>query len=126
MALQSGKFATRRIAMAAPKADYHILYLGPGLNADWLFKYGRVYILHFEPALTATLDTLQFIPPRRVVAITSIARRDTAQRIAQEVARRFPRAYHDALVYDFPEELQMTLEGRVSLEQRLGVPETET
>ncbi len=111
--------------MAAPKADYHVLYLGPGLNADWIFNAGRGYILTFKPIIAANLDILQYIPPRRALAITTIARRDTAQRVSQDVAKRYPRAFHDALVYDFPEELKLALDGRVEINQRLGVPETE-
>jgi hypothetical protein len=111
--------------MAAPKADYHILYLGPGLGAEWIFTAARPYILKFKPIIASNLDVLQYTPPRRNVAVTTIARRDTAQRVSQDVAKRYPRAYHDALVYDFPEELKITLDGRVEIDQRLGVPETE-
>lgn len=111
--------------MAAPKAAYHVLYLGPGLGAEWLFEAGRAYILQFKPILTSNLDILQYVPPRRSLAVTTIARRDTAQRVAQDVAKRYPRAYHDALVYDFPAELKIALDGRVEVGQRLGVPETE-
>lgn len=109
--------------MAIPAPDYHALYLGPGLSADWLFTAARIYYVRFQPIVTDTLDIFAFIPPRRRLAITTLTRRDTARRIAQEVAQRFPNAYHDPLVYDYLPELQLALDGRAQIGQRLGAPE---
>lgn len=111
--------------MAVPKPDYHFLYLSPGLPIDWLFGAARIYIFQFRPILINSLETPQFTPARKRIAVTTLARRDTAKRVSEEVAKRYPRAYDDALVYDFIEEMKMALDGRAELGQRLGQPETD-
>jgi hypothetical protein len=112
--------------MAIPTQDYHAVYLGPGLSADWLFVAAHDYCIRFQPIVTDSLDVLAFIPPRHKLAITSLARRDTAKRVALEVTKRYPQAYHDPLVYDYLEELQIALDGRAALRLRLGIPEVST
>jgi hypothetical protein len=110
--------------MAVPSFDIHFLYLGPGLSADWLFTAARRYWLRFGPIWIADLDLAALVPARRKIAITSLARRDTAKTVRDQIARFYPRAYHDPLVYDFMNEMQLTLDGRAEFNQRFGVPET--
>jgi len=113
--------------MATPRllqrALFHVLYFGPGLGPEWLFTAARGYVIAFRPIVTETLQTVALVPLRRSLAVTSVMRRDSAKRAKDEIARLFPRAYHDALVYDFPEEVQITLDGRTTSGQRLGLPE---
>ncbi len=110
--------------MVISTPDFHFLYLGPGLGADWLFIAARRYWLLFQPIWIDQLETVALVPPRRTVAITSLARRDTAQLVRDRIARLYPRAYHDPLVYDFMNEMQLTLDGRTDLNQRFGIPES--
>lgn len=107
-----------------PRFDYYFLYLGSGMSGDWLFIAARNYWLTFRPNVILTLDLVVFVPPRRSVAITSLARRDTAPTIRSDIAKRFPTAYHDPLVYDFLDEMQLTLDGRAALNQRFGKPDS--
>src|SRR5579859_3345982 len=109
---------------APPRFDYYFLYLAPGMSGDWLFVAARSYWLTFRPNVILTLDIVAFAAPRRRVAITSLARRDTAQMIKADIAKRFPRAFHDPLVYDYLNEMQLTLDGRASLNQRFGKPDS--
>ncbi|MHB8625787.1 MAG: hypothetical protein ACYDBJ_01465 [Aggregatilineales bacterium] len=108
----------------SPRFDYHFLYLGPGMSGDWLFVAARNYWLTFRPNVILTLDLIAFVPPRRRIAITSLARRDTAQTVRADLAKRFPKAYHDPLVYDYLDEMQLTLDGRAMLNQRFGKPDS--
>ncbi len=108
--------------MAIPVPDYHFIYIAPGLTGDWLFIAARKYWLHFRPSVIASLDWVAYVPPRHQIAITTLGRRDTAQSIRNEIARRFPNAYHDPLVYDFLADMQLTLDGRTAVNQRFGVP----
>ena len=109
--------------MAIPTPAYHFIYIAPGMTGDWLFIAARKYWVHFKPSVIASLDWINFAPPRQQVAITSLARRDTAQQIRNDIALRYPRAYHDPLVYDYLADMQLTLDGRAALNQRFGVPD---
>jgi hypothetical protein len=108
-----------------PTPDYHFLYIEPTLGADWFFTAARRYWERFRPLVVSDFDLISFIPPRRSLAITTLARRDLAKKIADDIKKNFPRAYHDPLVYDFVEEMQMTLDGRADLQQQFGVPDSE-
>ena len=66
------------------------------------------------------------IPRKHSVAITALCRRDMAKHIADTVKKAAPRAFYDPLVYDYVDEMQMTLDGRADLMQRFGVPEPAT
>lgn len=93
------------------------------MTGDWLFIAAHKYWLQFKPSVITTLDLVIYTPLRRQVAITSLARRDTAQQVRNDIAKRYPRAYHDPLVYDFLADMQLTLDGRAALNQRFGVPD---
>ena len=107
-------------------ADYHFLYIDPTLGPDWFFMAARRYWERFRPMVITNWDLVGYVPGRRSIAITTLARRDMAQKIADDVKNNFPRARHDPLVYDYVEEMQITLDGRADLQQRFGVPETPT
>ena len=103
--------------------SYHFLYLSPGMSADWFFIAARSYWLHFQPNVISTLSVATFTPYRHRVAITSLSRRDTAQMVRAEIARVLPHAFHDPLVYDYLNEMQLSLDKRVAVDQRFGVPD---
>jgi hypothetical protein len=107
---------------------YHFIYHHPDLAADWLFTAGRRYWIHFRPFVTSDLDVIQYVyhQPQFTVAITSLARRDVAPKIAEEIKQRFPNAYFDPLVYDYVEEMRLTLDGRAEYQQRFGIIEPPT
>jgi hypothetical protein len=107
-----------------PKIDDHFLVLAPGLTAEWFFQAGRAYYIRFRPVVLAELSPLRFVSSRRSVAVTAIARRDNAPAVRQALTQVFPRAYYDPIVYDFLEEMQQTLDGRATLGQRFGIPES--
>lgn len=110
--------------MAIPTPDYHFLYIGPGMSSDWLFIAARNYWARFKPITIDRLDLVAVVPTRRRIAITTLARRDTAKIVRDDVAKHYPRAFHDPLVYDYLNEMQLTLDGRAALNQRFGVPES--
>jgi hypothetical protein len=108
--------------------NYHFIYLDPDLAADWLFTAGRRYWINFRPFVTSDLDLIEYAyhQPQITVAITSLARRDIAPKIAEDIKLRFPNAHYDPLVYDFVEEMRLTLDGRAEYQQRFGVIELPT
>lgn len=108
--------------------DYHFIYLDPDLGADWLFTSARRYWIRFRPFVTSDLDIVEYVyrQPQLTIAVTSLARRDVATKIADDIKKRFPNAYYDPLVYDFAEEMRLTLDGRTDYQQRFGVIEPPT
>ncbi len=109
-----------------PTIDYHFMYIDPALGADWLFIASRRYWERFRPIVVSSLDLISYVPPQRSIAITTLARRDIAPKIAADVKKNFPNALHDPLVYDYVDEMKLTLDGRADLQQRFGVPEIVT
>ena len=103
--------------------NYHFLYLSPGMTGDWFFIAAKNYWLQFQPNVITKLDIVAFTPSRRKIAITTLSRRDTMAMVRAQVAKLFPNAYHDPLVYDYLNEMQLTLDKRAALDQRFGVPD---
>jgi hypothetical protein len=104
--------------------DYHFLYIDPALGAEWLFNAAPQYWARFRPIVINSLDLVAFASRRSQVALTILARRDFAPDVIAEAKKRFPRAYHDPLVYDVARDLALTLNGRAKLEQPFGLPAT--
>ena len=106
-----------------PTPDYHFLYLDPALDIDWLFSAARRYWDHFRPMVIQDLELVKYVyvPEKRLIAITALARRDLVPKIADDIKKLFPKALYDPLVYDLVSEAQMTLDGRVDFDQRFGV-----
>jgi hypothetical protein len=105
------------------RADYHFLYIDKTLDADWLFKAARRYWDRFRPMVISDLDLVAYVPPGRTIAITTLARRDMAPMITELIKSRYPNVRHDPLVYDYVDEMQLTLDGRAELQQRFGLLE---
>jgi hypothetical protein len=97
------------------------LYVDPSLGADWFYVAARRYWQRFQPVVISSLDLLTLVPQGRLVAVTTLARRDFAKKLADDIRKRFPTMIHDPLVYDSPAELQLTLDGRVDYYQRFGL-----
>jgi hypothetical protein len=105
---------------------YHFLYVPPALGADWLLVAARRYWELFRPIVIDKLDLIDYTPPDTDIALTIVARRDMAAQVVDEVAKRFPHIRLDPLVYDVPADLQLTLDGRATYQQRFGIPESPT
>ncbi len=111
-----------------PTPDYHFLYIDSPLGADWLFVAARRYWERFRPMVIVSLDLVGYVyvPEKRLIAITTLARRDRAKIVADDVKKLYPKALHDPLVYDYVEEMKLTLDGRAEYQQRFGVPDLPT
>jgi hypothetical protein len=102
--------------------DYHFLLIAPNLGAEWLFDAARRYWDRFRPTILPDFDFLALIPPDRTVTVTVIARRDTAQALAMELALYLPNAYYDPVVYDLLEDMRAALNRRADAGEPFGVP----
>jgi len=67
--------------------DYHFLLIAPGLGVEWLFDTARVYFDRFRPTIIPDLAFIQLIPPDRRIAITAIARRDSAPTLGVQIGQ---------------------------------------
>lgn len=102
--------------------DYHFLYFAPGIGARWFFEASRVYWQNYRPLVIYRLNVVAFAPQDARIVITSIARTDTADLVREQIENDFAYVQHDALVYDYIEYVQLTLEARVSQGQPFGRP----
>ena len=119
------------MAQNSPGFDFHFLLFAPGLGETWFFQAARRYWVAFRP-ITYSMNTLEDLDLVEYavndggrVAVTLVARRDTAAVIRATVVQHFPEAFLDALVYDTVDDLALTLNGRADLLQRFGLPDGE-
>ena len=105
------------------KADFHFLYIAPGVSVDYFFDGARLFWETFKVIVINDLSLIQHVPNRYSVGITSLSRSDTAAIIREQIDTTFgSRVYHDPLVYDFLEDLQLTLDARAERNEPFGVP----
>jgi hypothetical protein len=102
--------------------NYHFLLIAPNLGAEWFFDASRVYWERFRPTVVSDLELILLIPVQYSVAITVIARRDTASQWGVWIAQTTPAALFDPLVFDSFDEAKVTLNERTASNQPFGVP----
>jgi hypothetical protein len=102
--------------------DYHFLLISPNLGAEWLFDAARSYWDRFRPTIINDFNFMILIPPETTIAVTVIARRDTASEFGVQLAQRRPNAYFDPVVYDLFDDTKRALDERVSASEPFGVP----
>lgn len=101
--------------------DYHFLLLAPNLGVEWLHATRR-YWARFRPTIVSEFAFMQLVPAGYTLAITVVARRDSADYLQVQVRQLFPTALYDPVIYDFMQDAQLTLDGRADINQPLGVP----
>lgn len=100
--------------------DFHFMVLAPGLQSNWFFVAARRYWQRFRPTVLDDMSLIGIIPPDKTVAITTLARSDTASFLREQIQQNFPNARHDELVHDTLEEMQTILDLRVESGRRFG------
>jgi len=81
--------------------NYHFLLIAPNLGAEWLFDAARAYWERFRPTVVSDLELIRLIPTQYTVAVSVIARRDTASQWGVWIAQATPDALltHWFLIY---------------------------
>ena len=102
--------------------DYHFLFIASGLGVEWLFDAARVYFDRFRPTVVTDFSLIQLIPPEYSIAVTTIARRDSAPSLGVQLAQTRPDALYDAVVFDTVEEAKAYLDERAALSEPFGEP----
>ena len=105
---------------AAQEPEFHFMVLAPGLQAAWLFEAARRYWQRFRPTVLEDTGLIALIPSDRSVAITTLARSDTALFMREHLQQDFPHAFHDELIYDDIADMQAALDARAESGRRLG------
>ncbi len=105
--------------------DFHFLLISPNLGAEWLFDAARVYWDRYRPTIVSDFNFVLLIPREKTVAITLIARRDTAAQFGVQLAQINPDAYFDPVVNDLFDDTKQVLDERARLGQPFGVPLTQ-
>lgn len=102
--------------------NYHFLLIVPNLGAEWFFDAARAYWERFRPIVVSDLELIRLIPAAYTIAITMIARRDTAAQWGVWATQFVPNALFDAVIYDLFEDTKAALTNRAALNQPFGVP----
>lgn len=102
--------------------DYHFLVLAPGLQSAWFFQAARRYWQRFQPIVTdaTELNLLGYIPPGSSVAVTLLARPDTADYARQQILGKRSDAHVDPIVADDLPSMEIILTERAESGRRLG------
>lgn len=108
--------------MKATELDFHFLYFAPNLGAEWFFRGARRYWQTYQPIVLHDLTIVGYVPPEKRAVVTTVARADTATMVRNLMMQNYPSVVHDPLVYDYIDDLQLTLEARVATNQPFGVP----
>ncbi len=102
--------------------NYHFLLIAPNLGAEWLFDAARAYWERFRPTVVSDLELIRLIPAPYTVAVSVIARRDTASQWGVWIAQTMPDALFDPLVFDLFDDAKAALNQRAQFNQPFGVP----
>ncbi len=92
--------------------DYHFMILAPGLQSAWFFQAARRYWQRFQPVVTDNWQLLSFIPPDKLVAVTVLARSDTAPFVQEQVQTQRSNAKLDMIVADELPLMESILDAR--------------
>jgi hypothetical protein len=97
--MMSAEHSTERYRMAEGY-DYHFMVLAPGLQSAWFFQAARRFWQVFQPIVTDKVDLLTFLPLEATVAVTLLARSDTAGYAKDTIVAVRPDARLDMVMID--------------------------
>lgn len=80
--------------------DYHFMVLAPGLQSAWFFQAARRFWQRFQPIVTDQVELIGYVPPNETVAVTLLARPDTARYVQQQIEAQRPGVTLDLVVVD--------------------------
>ena len=100
--------------------DYHFLVLAPGLQSAWFFQAARQYWQRFQPIVTTDWKLLAYIPPEAKVAVTLLARPDTAPYAQEQVKAQREGTYLDVVVANDLPMMEAILDSRAEAGLPLG------
>lgn len=100
--------------------DYHLMILAPGLQSAWFFQAARRYWQRFQPIVASGWELLNYIPAENSVAVTLLARPDTAEYASGQIGALRGDAHLDAIVANDLATMEVILTSRAESGQRFG------
>jgi hypothetical protein len=80
--------------------DYHFMILAPGLQSAWFFQAARRFWQRYQPVVTDQVELLALLPSDASIAVTLLARPDTASYAEQQILAQRPDCLLDVVVVD--------------------------
>ncbi|MCL4246734.1 MAG: hypothetical protein KJ065_01140 [Anaerolineae bacterium] len=102
------------------QADFHIVLLAPGLDADWFFDTSRAYWERFRPIVTTDLSLVDYIPFEQSAAITVISPPELMGTLRRAVTLPYPNAYLDLIEAVDLGTVARIFDNRVVVNRRFG------
>lgn len=119
----SNRSAQQQNSPPNSRADFHFLYIAPAASVDYFFTAALRYWQTYRPIVLHDIEVVQHVPRQYSIVITSLSRSDSAEFVRDQIETTYgQRVYHDALVYDFIEDMQLTLDMRAERNEPYGVP----
>lgn len=78
--------------------DYHFMIMAPGLQSAWFFQAARRFWQRYQPIVSDKVQLLAYPPAEARVAVTVLARPDTAAYMEQQIREQRPEAQLDMIV----------------------------
>ena len=98
--------------------DYHFMILAPGLQSAWFFQAARQFWQRFQPIVTDDVEILSYLEAGASVAVTLLARPDTADFAREQIVQQRPDVLVDMIVTnDLP-----TMEAILNRRAESGTP----
>ena len=106
--------------------DYHFLVLAPGLTGPWITQAARQYWLRFQPIVTDDWELISRTPADSRVAVTILARPDSADAFQAEMAAQGMQVMFDVVVAGDLTTMEAALNERTRLGLPFGEPEAQS
>jgi hypothetical protein len=102
------------------EADFHMVILAPGLEADWFFETAEAYWDVFRPIVTPMIELIEHIPSDRSLAATVITPPGLVETMRQAIQVRYPNVYFDLIIAEEQAQVAGVFAQRVETNRRFG------
>lgn len=102
------------------RADFHMVILGPGLEAVWFFDTAQAYWNAFRPIVTSFSELIGYIPNARSLGATVIVTPDLVDVMRITVQQAYPNVYFDLVIAQDVDAMRELFNERVRVNRRFG------
>ncbi|NDJ85539.1 MAG: hypothetical protein GYB66_06610 [Chloroflexi bacterium] len=102
------------------EADFHFVFLTPGLETDWFFEIAAPYWDAFRPTLMPDLEYIDLLPGDKSLVVTAITLPGMVDWLNASILHRWPNVWLDIVVVDSEDTLAQQLNSRVAVGRRFG------
>ncbi len=102
------------------QADFHMMILAPGLDANWFLEATQAYWEQFRPIVTTVIEMVDYITSDHSLAVTVVAPPEAADALQERIAAPYPNVWFDLVIADSRERLVDIFNRRAAQRQRFG------